>query len=442
MPANAGYTTFYSQYFKGKRVTLMGLGLLGRGSGDARFLASLGAELIVTDLKTEKELESSLAGLKEFKKITYHLGGHRLEDFKDRDMIIKAAGVPLDSEYITEAHKNGVPVYMSTALFAQFAEKERATIVGVTGTRGKSTVAHLMYHALKEAGKPVHLGGNIRGLSTLEMLPQIKPNDLVVMELDSWQLQGFGDLKISPHIAVFTNLLEDHLNYYKSDPERYFWDKANIFLHQKSGDRLVVGAQVLGQIQKANPPVAPVVPSPLPEDWKLQLVGEHNKENAALAALALRMLGLNDAEIKAGLESFEPVEGRLQKASEIKGVAFYNDNNSTTPDATVAALDSFPKEKVIVIAGGTDKGLDTAKLVQELQKCKKVLLLAGTGTDKIKDSLNGLIYQSISEALKDAVAAAEAGDIILFSPAFASFGMFKNEYDRNDQFLAALKALS
>ena len=432
----------YARFFKGKRVTLMGLGLLGRGIGDARFLASQGAELIVTDLKTESELASSLAELKEFSNSTYHLGGHSLEDFTDRDMIIKAAGVPLDSPYIAEAKKNGIPAYMSTALFAKFAQEMGATIIGVTGTRGKSTVSHLIYHALQIAGKPAHLGGNIRGLSTLETLPHIQAGDLVVMELDSWQLQGFGDLKISPHIAVFTNLLDDHLNYYKTDPERYFWDKANIFTHQKAGDRLIVGAQVLGQIQKANPPIAPTVAPPLPEAWQLQLVGEHNKENAALASLALRMLGLRDEEIKKGVESFEPVEGRLQLVREVRGVKIYNDNNSTTPDATIAALKSFPKEKVMVIAGGSDKGLDTTMLVQEMQKCKKVMLLAGTGTDKIKSELPGtILYQSVSEALQAAFAAAEPGDIILFSPAFASFGMFKNEYDRNDQFLAALTPL-
>ena len=432
----------YKTFFAGKRVTLMGLGLLGRGIGDARFLAAQGAEVLVTDIKSESELATSLAVLKEFPTVTYHLGGHRLEDFANRDMIIKAAGVPLDSVYIAEAHKNGVPVYMSTALFAKFATEAGALLVGVTGTRGKSTTAQLIAHILKDTGKKFLLGGNIRGISTLELLPQVTSDTIVVLELDSWQLQGFGDLKISPHIAVFTNLLDDHLNYYKADPDQYFWDKANIFLNQHEGDRLLVGAQILGRIQKANPPSAPVVAPPLPFEWQLQLIGEHNKENASLAALALRMLGLKEDEIKQGLESFTPVEGRLQKVTEIKGVTFYNDNNSTTPDATVVGLASFAPEKTILIAGGSDKGLETSLLVKEMQKCKKVLLLAGTGTDKIKDLLPGtLIYQSVSDALNEAVALASKGDIILFSPGFASFGLFANEYERNDSFLAALKAL-
>ena len=432
----------YKDFFEGKRVTLMGLGVLGRGVGDARFIASLGAELVVTDLKTKSELERSLAELQEFSNITCHLGAHRLEDFAGRDMVIKAAGVPMDSPYIAEAHKNGIPVYMSTALFAKFAAEAGATIVGVTGTRGKSTTAQLIAHILESASKNILLGGNVRGISTLALLPRVTRDTIAVLELDSWQLQGFGDLKISPHIAVFTNLLDDHLNYYKSNPDVYFWDKANIFTHQKSGDHLVVGAQVLGQIQKANPPIAPVVPPPLPHEWKLQLLGAHNRENAALAALAVRMLGLSDEEIKSGIESFLPIEGRLQKVATVKGVTIYNDNNATSPDATVAALQSFDTP-VILIAGGADKGLDTTLLVQEMKKCKKVFLLAGNGTDKIKDQVaSDLIYQVIKPALQDAMAAALPGDIILFSPGFASFGMFKNEYDRNDQFLTALKTLS
>jgi UDP-N-acetylmuramoylalanine--D-glutamate ligase len=432
----------YTSFFKGKRITLMGLGLLGRGIGDARFLAECGAELIVTDLKSEQELASSLAELQQFTNITYHLGGHRFEDFTNRDMVIKAAGVPLDSPYIAEARKNGIPVYMSTALFAKFAGEEGATIVGVTGTRGKSTISHLIYHVLAEVGRPAYVGGNIRGLSTLEMLPHIKAGDSVVLELDSWQLQGFGDLHISPQFAVFTNLLDDHLNYYHGDTEAYFWDKAQIFLHQKPGDKLIVGTQVLGRIQKANPPVAPVVPPPLPQDWSLQLVGAHNKENAALAALVLRMLGLHEEEIKKGIESFKPVEGRLQLVREVQGVKIYNDNNATTPDATVAALAAFPPEKIILIAGGADKSLNTSQLVKEMQKCKKTLLLAGTGTDKIIGDLRGaMIYHSVAEAVQEAYTNATSGDVIVFSPGFASFGLFKNEYDRNDQFLAAVKSL-
>jgi UDP-N-acetylmuramoylalanine--D-glutamate ligase len=443
----------YQDFFSGKRVTLMGLGLLGRGVGDAEFLAPLCKELVVTDKKTKEELEASLIRLQKFSTIHYTLGAHRVEDFAETDMVIKAAGVPLDSPEIAAAKKAGVPVYMSTALFAKFAREAGAMLIAVTGTRGKSTTSALIYHALKAAGKPVHLGGNVRGLSTLAMIPEVKSGDICVLELDSWQLQGFGDLKLSPDIAVFTNLMPDHLNYYGGDMEKYFWDKANIFTHQPRREvgaptgasgktALIVGEQILSKIQSSNPPVAPVVPPPLPKDWNLTIVGEHNRQNAALAALALRMAGLKEDEIRVGLQTFEAVEGRLQFVREVNGVKIYNDNNATTPEATIAALSAFDPEKTIIIAGGSDKNLPLEVLAEKMKQCKKILLLAGGGTDKLKILLpDDLIYQVMNDAVRDAMAAAVPGDVILFSPGFASFGIFKNEYDRNDQFMAAVKAL-
>src|SRR3989344_1006003 len=182
----------YKDFFNSKRITLMGLGLLGRGVGDAEFLVSCGAKLTITDRKTKKELAPSLERLAAYPSIAYMLGEHRLKDFEHADMIIKAAGVPLHSPYIEAAKNAGVPVYMSTALFAKFAHEVGATIVGVTGTRGKSTVAHLIYQTIIHAGQRAHLGGNIRGLSTLSILPKVATADIVVLELDSWQLQGFG----------------------------------------------------------------------------------------------------------------------------------------------------------------------------------------------------------------------------------------------------------
>lgn len=420
----------------------MGLGLLGRGVGDAEFLAPLCRELVVTDRKTAEELQQSKDKLSQFSNITYVLGEHREEDFTGTDMVIKAAGVPLDSPYIAAAKKAGVPVYMSTALYAKFAHEQGAKLVAVTGTRGKSTTSALIFHTLKNAGKRTHLGGNVRGLSTLAMISEVVSGDIVVLELDSWQLQGFGDLKLSPEIAVFTNLMPDHLNYYGGDMEKYFWDKANIFTHQKAGDKLVVGAEILSKIQSANPPVSPLVPPPLPHDWQLHIVGEHNRENAALAALVLKMLGLTDEEVRHGLESFEAVEGRLQFVREVRGVKIYNDNNATTPEATLAALASFDPAKTILIAGGSDKNLPLEILAENMLQCKKVLLLAGGGTDKLKALLPGVpIYGNMKEATEAAFSMAEPGDVLLMSPAFASFGMFRNEYDRNDQFMETVKRL-
>ena len=198
-----------SNYFRGKKITVMGLGLLGRGVGDTKYLAECGADLVVTDLKTREQLAESVIQLEQFKNIQFVLGEHRIEDFNNRDLILKAAGVSLDSIYIAEAKKNNIPVRMSSDLFAELSGVQ---IIGVTGTRGKSTVVHMIYEILKSAVKSVLLGGNVRGVSNLELLKEVTPEHTAVLELDSWQLQGLGEAKMSPHIAVFTSLFADHPN--------------------------------------------------------------------------------------------------------------------------------------------------------------------------------------------------------------------------------------
>ncbi len=416
----------------------MGLGLLGRGVGDVEFLAQNGADLIVTDLKTKKQLQVSLDRLKKFKKIKYVLGKHRLEDFKDRDMILKSAGVPLDSIYIKEAKKNKIPVEMSASLVAKLSD---AKIIGITGTRGKSTVTQMIYEILKASKKKVFLGGNVRGIATLPLLESTKKGDYIVMELDSWQLQGFGEGNISPHIAVFTNLMRDHMNYYKGSMAKYFTDKANIYKYQKKGDYLIAGKEIARKI-KDSPLLKP---KKLPESWKLKVAGEHNRENASLAREVASKAGVSEKIIKKTLENFKSVEGRLEYMKAVRGVKIYNDNNATTPDATIMALRALgdTSKNIVLIMGGADKNLDMKPLLKEIEKyCKSVVLLSGTGTDKLKNlkfeykKANNL-KDGIMQALKDS----KQGDIVLFSPAFASFGLFENEYDRNDQFIELVKKL-
>src|SRR3989344_616768 len=209
-----------SAHFRGKRITVMGLGLLGRGVGDARYLAECGADLIVTDLKTREQLVESVAQLEQFKNIQFVLGEHRLEDFRNRDLILKAAG------------------------------------------------------------KKVLLGGNIRGVSNLELLKEVTPEHTAVLELDSWQLQGLGEAKMSPHIAVFTTLYADHLNYYKSDLDAYLGDKANIFLNQNEEDTLILSAQCAPTIidrygEKIKSKTLVIDTLTLPDTWVLHIPGIH-----------------------------------------------------------------------------------------------------------------------------------------------------------------------
>jgi UDP-N-acetylmuramoylalanine--D-glutamate ligase len=435
----------YQDFFKNKKITLMGLGLLGRGVGDAKFLAKYCRKLIVTDLKSEKELGTSLKELSGFKNIKFVLGHHNLSDFRNADMIIKGANVPLDSPFIQEAIKNKVLVHMSTALFANFFIKEfDGKIIGVTGTRGKSTVTHLIYHILKESGANVKIGGNIQGVSTLAMLEKIKPKSTVVLELDSWQLQGFGYKKISPQISVFTTIFPDHMNYYKNNMKKYIGDKANIFLWQSKKDSLIVGEQAFEIIKtnyknKIKSKILKAETKNIPSNWILSIPGEHNKMNIICAIEATLAASISIENIKKGVESFKGVSGRLEFIGAKNGVRIYNDTTSTTPEAAIAGLRAInpgKNRKVILICGGSDKGLDMSDFVNEAKiRAKKIIMLSGNGTDRIKNKFpKASIYDSLNKAIGDALNSATNQDIILFSPAFASFGMFRNEYDRGDKF--------
>jgi len=484
--------------FKDKKITLMGLGLLGRGLGDALFLAKCGARLTVTDLKTAEQLKTSLNKLKKYPDIKFVLGEHRLEDFQNADFIFKAAGVPNDSPYITEARKNNIPILMSTAVFAQMSG---AKIIAVTGTRGKTTTTQTLYEILRDyyandasahqscaVNNPVNkttpskiraknknphiwLGGNVVGMSTLALLSKVRPTDIVVLELDSWQLQGFGDLKISPQVAVFTSFMPDHLNYYHGDLEAYFQDKANIFKFQNADDVLIAEKSVAPKIQDDNsqekgqtynsghvvsvdsghsaPTRARLIISQatdIPSTWQLRVPGAHNRANLAGALAAARALGVPDENIEKSLKNFSGVAGRLELRGTFNGIKIYNDTTATTPTATLAALRALTEgndnRKIILIMGGSDKQLDATELIQALpQYCRAAVLLAGTGSDKIEADFLKLKRQlpvkkarTLKTALKKAMEQARAGDIVLFSPAFASFGMFKNEYDRGDKF--------
>lgn len=440
-------------YFKGKKITLLGLGLLGRGVGDASFLAEHGADLMVTDMKSAEELAPSLEKLKAYKNIRYTLGGHKLEDFRDRDLVIKGPKVPLDSPYIAEAKRHKIPVTMSTALFAKLAD---IPVIGITGTRGKTTVAHMIHAILQASGQEVVLAGNIAGVSTLALLPQVKPAEVAVLELDSWQLQGFAEEKISPHIAVFSTFYDDHLDYY-GDRTKYLADKAPIFLYQEDDDTLIVGTQAAPIIkEKYGRKICShvIVPNSLPKSWKLAIPGEHNRYNAALAAAAAQVFGIEDEIIKNALEKFPGVPGRLELIAEKNGVKIYNDNNATTPDATIAALrgvGTIGERRVVLIMGGDDKGLDMSALLAEIpQWCSKVVLFKERGTARIREKVFALKPKGVdifeedgTEAtVRKAFAVAKPGETILYSPAFSSFGKyFKNEYDRGEQFLRVVKML-
>ena len=450
----------YKKYFKNKKITVMGLGLLGRGLGYTKFLAECGADLIVTDLKTKRQLLNSLKELKKYKNIKFVLGKHNLEDFKDRDMIIKAAGVPLDSIYIKEAKKNEIPVEMDVSLFTKLAKD--VIIIGVTGTRGKSMTTTLIYEILSKSKKyksKVHIGGNIRGVATLPLLKKVKKGDILVCELDSWQLQGFGDSKISPHISVFTSFMQDHMNYYKDSMVNYFNDKSNIYKYQKKGDILIIRPDMRRYIPQTLISELIVINRDDVEKYDFSVPGQHNRENLACAVAVAEKLKVSKTDIAKTISAFEGLEGRMQYLKSVNEVKIYNDNNATTPEATIAGIKALSKStykikpRIILISGGSDKKLSLYDLVKTINRLTKTtILIPGSGTDILS---NFKIYRNnnlpsskkihksknLKEAVQKALEISEPGDTILFSPAFASFGMYNNEYERGDEFLKIIKEL-
>jgi UDP-N-acetylmuramoylalanine--D-glutamate ligase len=265
----------------------------------------------------------------------------------------------------------------------------------------------------------------------------------VILELDSWQLQGFEESRISPHIAVWTNLMPDHMNYYKGDMDRYFRDKAAIARFQKTGDFFVTTGEIKEKMEFAFGPLAGtcITNTLLPDDWAVALPGEHNRQNAGYAVAVAKILGISDDIIKTILKSFSGLPGRLEFLGEKNGVSFYNDSNSTTPEAGIAALRTLraSKRPIILIGGGSDKEMQFEAFAREIVKSvKKAILFRGKATEKIRallpEEFPAKITSSMDEAFAQALKTAERGDIILLSPGATSFGIFKNEYDRGDQF--------
>jgi len=453
-------TMAYADVFRGARITQLGLGVLGRGVGDAAFLARSGAELIVTDLKDADALRTSLDTLAAFPNITYRLGIHDRADFHDRDLILKGAGVPLDSPYVAEARAHGVPVDMSASLVMRVTGLPS---VGVTGTRGKSTVTALIEAMLRAAGRTTLLGGNVRGVSNLALLERVTADTIGVFELDSWQCQGLSEERtlaapgvrqgpLSPSVAVFTTFMPDHQNYYRNDLVRYLEDKVHLFAYQDLSDTLVIGRQAYDALRpyrarmRAHTILADE--ATLPSGWRLALPGVHNRYNAGVALAAVRALGVEDRVSRAVLETFASLPGRLEYLRTVRGMPVYNDTNATTPEATAVALTALDPEgagRIVLIAGGADKGLDLAPLVDAARAhARAIVLLPGTGTDRLHPFLAGcVVYDAptLADALSRAYACAAPGDTVLFSPAFASFGLFLNEYDRGDRFVACVAAL-
>lgn len=433
-----------NKLFKNKKVVVMGLGLHGGGVGVAKFFLKQGAEVLVTDLKTKEQLKDSIKKLRGLK-IKYVLGGHREQDFKEADLILKNPDVPDSSPYLQIARNNNIPVETDVGLFLKLS---KAFVIGVTGTKGKSTTASLICHLLKPKYERIFLAGNI-GVSPLELILKVKKGDKVVLELSSFELEN---LKQSPEVAVITNILEDHLNRYANMAE-YIKAKKIIFKYQNKKNILILNnddSVARGFAKEALSKVyffsGKDVPGKIAGGFKL--FGKHNLSNLSAAILVAKLLKVPAKSIEKSVKTFKGVPSRQEFIREFNGVKYFNDTTATMPEAVIIAISSFygkfPDSKIILICGGQNKGLNFSELVSAIkEKNIELVMLPGTASDKIKDGLSGYgkIYQvsSMQEAVEKAKKLSRKGDIVALSPGAASFNLFKNEFDRGEQFVKAVK---
>ncbi len=456
-----------------KNVLVLGLGTHGGGVATTNWLVRHGAIVTVTDLRTRRDLQTALRQLRHRRRIRFVLGRHRMGDIRSAELIVQNPAVPNDSPYLHEARARGIPIVNEAVLF--FAHCP-CPIIAVTGTKGKSTTSTLIHRLLKaKYGSRVFLAGNIRTTAMLAVMDRLKPSDRVVVELSSWHLERFAEFRTSAHIAVVTNLLDDHLNRYPSraayhrakslvwrwqrpqdlvilnhdDPRERVWAKrvpsrAVWFGHRdhRGSGAFLRGSAILFRRSRSTRILA--------HTNDLRLPGAHMRANALAALCVAGLHGVSAQDCKKTLRSFRGLAGRLETVRIVHGVSFINDTTATAPAASIAALETF-SQSVILIAGGTDKGfraLSFRALAQAIQEQAHVcILLPGTATQKLRRELVRLGVRSVpaptmDDAVHKAFRRARPGDVVLLSPGAASFGLFRHEFERGDAFVRAVRQLS
>jgi len=451
-----------------QRVTILGLGLFGGGVGATRYYAGRGARVVVTDLRNEAVLEESLRSLSDVP-VELHLGGHSEADFKDADVVIVNPAVPPNAPVMDMARQCGAR--LDTAINLLFRECP-APMVAVTGTNGKSTTAALLGDIFRAAGRRAWVGGNLGG-SLLSDLDRIRPDDIVVLELSSFQCERLAWVKKSPHIAVVTNLTPNHLDRHH-DMADYASAKQELLRYQTPDDYMVLNADDptvrawggVGRGQSAF--VGQCVDSPVCADWKsgmvrltrngvscevsierLALPGRHNQFNAACAAMAAWLAGVNPAAIEAGLSRAKGLPDRLECVGEHGGIRFYNDSISTTPESTLAALDAF-EVPVHLIAGGSSKNLCFSELGHRIASTAASVTLLGATADDLETAIRATDtpppplsrVSDLKSAVRTAYDHARSGDVVLLSPACASYDMFSNYRERGTAFRRTVRDLA
>lgn len=442
--------------FKNKKVLVLGLAKSGESA--ARLLDKLGAIVTVNDSKPFEENPAAQGLLEEGIKVV--TGGHPLELLdEDFALMVKNPGIPYSNPMIKKALDKGMPVWTEVELAYLISE---APIVGITGSNGKTTTTTMIGQVLTAAGQNGLLSGNI-GYPASHVAQTATDKDTLVMELSSFQLMGIESFH--PEIAVITNLMPTHIDYHGSF-EAYVAAKWNIQKNMTAADHLVLNFNQDLAKELAEKTQASVVPFSTLEKVdgaylengllyfrgeavmaadEIGVPGSHNVENALATIAVAKIRGVDNETIKETLSAFGGVKHRLQYADEINGVKFYNDSKSTNILATQKALSGFDNSKVILIAGGLDRGNEFDELVPDITGLKKMVIL-GQSAERVKRAADkaGVEYvdaTDIADATRKAYHLAGAGDIVLLSPANASWDMYPNFEVRGDLFLKTVAEL-
>lgn len=455
----------WKTFLKGKKVTVMGLGLFGGGTGITSWLYKAGARVTVTDLRKPAELKESLQALAELKGIKYRLGRHLPDDFAKADLIIVNPAVPEGSPYLQIARKHDVPLETENNIFFQVCS---CPIIGVTGSNGKTTTAALIYEMLKGTNRKVWLGGNIGMQSLHEVSDRIRPNDLAVLELSSFQLESLGVIRKSPFVSVVTNISPNHLDRHKT-MVNYINAKKNILKFQTGSDYTVLNLndkEVSRWSRECRSNILFFVNSKpgrrvngayidkgrfyivkndnhryICDSLETKLLGGFNLENIAAALAVASIFDVPGSFLKKTINSFKGIEHRLEFVKEIKGVKYYNDSIATNPESTIGAIRAV-KGGLNLILGGYDKKLPFDGLAKEIagnNKRIKSIILLGQTADTVQKTLKSnktaiLKVKTFRDAVLLSGRIAQQGETVLFSPACASFDMFRNFRERGEVF--------
>ena len=397
--------------------------------------------------------------------IPFEENGHTEADILNADVVVKSPGIPDTVPLVEKIIQSGIQVISEIEFAAQFTN---ATIIGITGSNGKTTTAMLAHHILKNEGLDVGLAGNIGDSFALQVAA--KDREDYVLELSSFQLDGI--VKFKPHIAIITNLSPDHLDRYDYKMENYIHSKFRITMNQTEEDYLIYDAddELISEWLKNNKTRAQLLPFSIKKELEfgayikdnniliniktnqftmgiasLALQGKHNVKNAMAASMASQLLKVRNQTIRESLEDFEGAEHRLEKVLKISGVEYINDSKATNVNATYYALDSVNAPTVWIV-GGVDKGNDYFDLMPLVREKVKAIVCLGVDNQKIVQTFSSVIDLIVEtagaeEAVKVAYKIAEKGDTVLLSPACASFDLFENYEERGRQFKQAVREL-